>query len=51
LKRLGIEGTHVDAALKMVDEIGLQEVMANQPLGSRFASMPQSKRKAKVWKP
>lgn len=50
LKRLGIEGEHVEAALNMVDEIGLQEVMAKQPLGSRFASMPQAKRSAKIWK-
>lgn len=51
LKRLGIEGDHVEAALNMVDEIGLQEVMSRQPLGSRFASMPQSRRKSKIWKP
>jgi len=51
LKRLGIEGDHVNAALTMVDEIGLQEVMSRQPLGSRFASMPQSRRKSKIWKP
>ena len=51
LKRLGIEGEHVNAALNMVDEIGLQEVMSRQPLGSRFASMPQSRRKSKIWKP
>ena len=50
LKRLGIEGKHVEAALNMVDEIGLQEVMSQQPLGSRFASMPQAKRSAKIWK-
>jgi hypothetical protein len=51
LKRLGLEGDHVNAALNMVDEIGLQEVMSRQPLGSRFASMPQSRRKSKIWKP
>ena len=50
LKRLGLEGDHVEAALNMVDEIGLQEVMSQQPLGSRFASMPQAKRSAKIWK-
>tara|TARA_R110001606_G_scaffold169592_1_gene314687 strand:- start:1000 stop:1278 length:279 start_codon:yes stop_codon:yes gene_type:complete len=50
LKRLGLEGDHVEAALNMVDEIGLQEVMSEQPLGSRFASMPQAKRSAKIWK-
>ncbi len=51
LKRLGIEGEHVNAALNMVDEIGLQEVMSRQPLGSRFASMPQSRHKSNIWKP
>ena len=50
LKRLGLEGEHVEAALNMVDEIGLQEVMSQQPLGSRFASMPHAKRSAKIWK-
>lgn len=50
LKRLGLEGEHIEAALHMVDELGLQEVMSRQPLGSRFASMPQSKRSAKIWK-
>ena len=49
LNRLGLEGPHITAALDMVDEMGLQEVMAKQPLGSRFASIAQSKRKSKVW--
>lgn len=51
LNRLGLQGPHINAALDMVDEMGLQEVMSKQPLGSRFASMPQSKRKSKVWNP
>jgi len=50
LNRLGLEGPHIEAALSMVDEMGLQEVMSKQPLGSRFASMPQAKKKPKVWK-
>ncbi len=49
LNRLGLEGPHIEAALSMVDEMGLQEVMSKQPLGSRFASMPQAKKKPKVW--
>lgn len=51
LNRLGLEGPHIEAALSMVDEMGLQEVMSKQPLGSRFASMPQAKKKPKVWQP
>jgi len=50
LNRLGLEGPHIEAALSMVDEMGLQEVMSKQPLGSRFASMPQAKKKPKVWR-
>ena len=49
LNRLGLEGPHITAAIEMVDAMGLQEVMSRQPLGSRFASMPQSKRKSKIW--
>jgi len=51
LNRLGLQGPHIEAALSMVDEMGLQEVMSKQPLGSRFASMPQAKKKPKVWRP
>ena len=49
LNRMGLEGPHITAAIEMVDAMGLQEVMSRQPLGSRFASMPQSKRKSKIW--
>lgn len=48
-ERMGLKGSHVDACLKMVDEIGLQKVLENQPLSSRFATMKQSKPKPKVW--
>lgn len=47
--RMGLKGDHVDSALKMVDEIGLQKTLENQPLGSKFATIPHSKRKPKVW--
>jgi len=51
LKRMGLEGNHVDEALKMVDEIGLQKVLSEQPLASRFATLKSSKPKPKIWNP
>lgn len=51
LNRMGLYGSHVNAALRMVDEIGLQKVLSQQPLSSRFATMKQSKPKPKVWNP
>jgi len=49
LRRMGLSGPHIDAALNMVDEMGLQEVLSTQPLGSRFATIPQAKRPPKIW--
>jgi hypothetical protein len=49
LSRMGLYGPHIDAAVKMVDEMGLQEVLSTQPLGSRFATIPQAKRAPKIW--
>jgi len=51
LNRLGLKGPHIEAAIQMVDELGLQEVLSRQSLGVRFSSMPSSKRKARIWKP
>lgn len=51
LKRMGLQGNHVDEALKMVDEIGLQKVLSEQPLASRFATLKSSKPKPKIWNP
>lgn len=51
LNRMGLKGNHVDVALKMVDEIGLQQTLENQPLSNRFATMKSSKPKPKVWNP
>jgi hypothetical protein len=49
--RMGLKGDYVDACLKMVDEIGMQKVLENQPLSSRFATIPHSKPKPNVWNP
>lgn len=51
LERMGLYGPHIDAAIAMVDEMGLQEVLSTQPLGSRFATIPQAKRAPKIWSP
>ena len=51
LARMGLQGHHVDAALKMADEIGLQKVLSQQPLSSRFATLKTSKSKPKIWNP
>jgi hypothetical protein len=48
---MGLSGSHVDEALKMVDELGLQQTLENQPLSNRFATMKSSKPKPKVWNP
>lgn len=50
-KRMGLYGQHIDAAIEMVDDMGLQEVLSTQPLGSRFATIPQAKTPPKIWTP
>lgn len=50
-RRMGLCGPHIDAAVNMVDEMGLQEVLSTQPLGSRFATVPQAKQAPKIWSP
>lgn len=50
LNRLGLQGEHIEAAIIMVDEIGLQGVLQRQSLGVRFSTMPQAKRSPKVWR-
>tara|TARA_B100000614_G_C14536119_1_gene488467 strand:- start:223 stop:507 length:285 start_codon:yes stop_codon:yes gene_type:complete len=51
LNRMGLKGPHIDSALNMVDEIGLQKVLSEQPLASRFATLKTSKPKPKIWNP
>jgi hypothetical protein len=50
LNRMGLQGEHIEAAKNMIDEIGLQGVLQHQSLGVRFATMPSSKSKPKIWK-
>ena len=50
LNRLGLSGEHIEAAITMVDEIGLQGVLERQSLGVRFSTMPQAKRAPRIWR-
>ena len=50
IQRLGIEGPHIEAALKLIDDIGIQQTLQNQSIGVRFATVPQAKKKPKVWR-
>jgi len=50
MKRMGLEGPHVSAALKMVDELGIQRTLEAQSLGVRFTTVQGSKSKPKIWK-
>ena len=49
LNRMGLEGPHIEAAVQMVDDIGVQEVLSNQGIGVRFATIPSAKKKPKIW--
>lgn len=51
LMRMNLHGSHVDQALKMVDEIGIQNMLENQSLATKFSTIAIAKRKPNVWKP
>ncbi len=39
LKRLGLEGQHIDDLISLVDEIGIQQNLNDMPLGVRFSTV------------
>lgn len=49
--RLGLKGSHIDDLISLVDEIGIQKSLENQPIGVRFATIKREKSKPKVWNP
>jgi hypothetical protein len=49
-KRMGLEGQHIEAAITMIDEIGIQGVLERQSLGVRFSTTPHAKRSPKIWR-
>jgi hypothetical protein len=50
LKRLGLNGKHIDDLISLVDEIGIQQTLCNMPLGVRFSTVQTPKNKPKIWK-
>jgi len=51
IKRMGLKGAHIDDLISLIDEIGIQSTLQNQPLGVRFATIKREKSKPKIWKP
>lgn len=50
INRMGLSGEHIDAAVAMVDDIGLQTMLERQSLGVRFSTTPHAKREPKIWR-
>jgi hypothetical protein len=48
---MGLEGEHITDLLQMVDQLGFQDVLAHHPVGVRFATVKQAKRKPRIWSP
>lgn len=51
MKRLGLKGEHIRDLIALVDELGIQETLREQPLGVRFATVKGKKKGPKIWKP
>lgn len=51
MKRLGLKGEHIKDLIALVDELGIQETLREQPLGVRFATVKGEKKGPKIWKP
>ena len=50
MKRLGLEGEHIDYSQKLIDDIAINELLSNHTIGVRFATIPRSKRPLDIWK-
>jgi hypothetical protein len=48
-KRMGLQGYHIDEALNMVDQIGIQKTLDRQSLGVKFSTMQKAKSRPKIW--
>ena len=49
-ERMGLKGDHINRALGLVDDQAMQAQLLRQSIGVRFATMPQARKKVKVWK-
>lgn len=50
MKRLGLEGEHIESWQKLVDDIALNEMLSVHTIGVRFATIPKSKTPLDIWK-
>ena len=50
MKRMRLTGDHIKAALDLVDDQAMQDQLRRQSIGVRFATMPQARKKVKIWK-
>ena len=50
LKRMGLEGEHIDDLISLVDEIGIQKSLSDMPLGVRYSTVKAEKNKPKIWR-
>ena len=50
LKRMGLEGNHINDLISLVDEIGIQKTLNDMPLGVRFSTVKTKKNKPRIWK-
>lgn len=51
LKRMGLKGEHITDLVKMIDDLGYQKTLSEQPIGVRFATVKQAQRKPRIWSP
>ena len=49
MKRLGLKGNHIDEAIKLIDEISINEMLENHTIGVRFSTIPRSKTPLDIW--
>lgn len=50
LKRLGLEGDHIEDLISLVDQIGIMETLQDSPIGVRFSTVKTKSNKPNIWK-
>lgn len=50
LRRMGLEGEHIEHAVELVDDLALNDLLNRHPIGVRFATIPRpSKVSIDLW--
>lgn len=50
MRRLGLEGKHIEACQQIIDDISMNETLSAHTIGVRFATIPRSKKPLDIWK-